>query len=72
VLGLAASVIVVRIAFKITIDAATGARAGAWWLIPVADVLSFALFVASFAVNRVGWHGARYRVSREGALLLHS
>ncbi len=68
-LGLVASVISVRIAFKLAIDAATGARAGVWWLLPVSDVLSFGLFVASFAVNRVGWHGTRFRVSREGALL---
>jgi ceramide glucosyltransferase len=68
-LGLVASVIAVRIAFKLAIDDATGTRAGAWWLIPISDVLSFGLFVASFAVNRVGWHGARFRVSREGALL---
>jgi ceramide glucosyltransferase len=68
-LGLVGGVIAVRIAFKLAIDAATGARAGAWWLLPVSDVLSFGLFVASFAVNRVGWHGTRFRVSREGALL---
>ncbi len=68
-LALVASVIAVRIAFKLVIDAATGARAGAWWLIPLSDVLSFGLFVASFAVNRVGWHGTHFRVSREGALL---
>ena len=68
-LGLVGGVIAARIAFKLTIDAATGARAGVWWLLPVGDVLSFGLFVASFAVNRVGWHGSRFRVSREGALL---
>ena len=69
VLGLVASVIAVRIAFKFAIDAASGRRAGAWWLIPASDVLSFGLFIASFAINRVGWHGGRFRVSREGALL---
>jgi ceramide glucosyltransferase len=68
-LGMTAAVLAARIAFKLIIDAATGKPAGAWWLIPVVDVLSFALFVASFAVNRVGWHGTRFRVSRKGALL---
>ncbi|HEY2482942.1 MAG TPA: hypothetical protein VGI30_12215, partial [Caulobacteraceae bacterium] len=58
-----------RIAFKLSIDAATGKPVGAWWLIPAVDVLSFGLFVASFAVNRVGWHGTHFRVSRQGALL---
>jgi ceramide glucosyltransferase len=68
-LCLVASVLAVRIAFKLVIDAVTGERAGAWWLIPASDVLSFGLFIASFGVNRVGWHGTNFRVSREGALL---
>jgi ceramide glucosyltransferase len=68
-LGLIATTLAVRIAFKFAIDAITRAPAGRWWLIPVGDLLSFGLFVASFGVNRVGWHGARFRVSREGALL---
>jgi ceramide glucosyltransferase len=55
----------------VTLHDFIGARAGAWWLIPVRDILSFGLFVASFGVNRVGWHGASFRVSREG-VLLHS
>jgi ceramide glucosyltransferase len=69
VLALIAGTLAVRIAFKLVIDTITCAPAGRWWLIPAGDILSFGLFVASFAVNRVGWHGARFRVSREGALL---
>ncbi|MGH7025637.1 MAG: bacteriohopanetetrol glucosamine biosynthesis glycosyltransferase HpnI [Caulobacteraceae bacterium] len=68
-LALVGTVLVMRVAFKFCIDAATGARAGRWWLIPFSDVLAFGLFVASFGVNSVGWHGSRFRVSREGALL---
>lgn len=68
-LAMVAAVVVARVAFKFGIDAVTGKPAGAWWLIPLVDVLSFGLFVASFAVNRVGWHGTHFRVSREGALL---
>jgi ceramide glucosyltransferase len=68
-LGLVAMVLAMRIAFKFCIDAATGERAGSWWLIPFSDVLSFGVFIASFAVNSVGWHGTRFRVSREGALI---
>jgi ceramide glucosyltransferase len=69
VLGLVVSTLAVRIVFRLVIDAITGASEGRWWLIPVGDILSFGLFVASFGVNRVGWHGTRFRVSREGALL---
>ena len=58
----------VRIAGKTAIDAATGARTGRWWLIPLRDVLSFAMFVTSFAVDTVGWQGRRFRVGRGGVL----
>lgn len=68
-LDLVAATIVMRISFKLAFDAATGASAGRWWLIPVSDLLAFGLFVASFGINRVGWRGSSFRVSREGALL---
>ena len=58
----------VRIACKFAMDAATGASAGRWWLIPARDVLSFGVFVASFTVNTVGWQGGRFRVGRDGVL----
>ena len=59
-----------RIAAKFIVDAATGARAGPWWLIPARDVLSFGVFLASFTVNTVGWQGHRFRVERDGVLVL--
>ncbi len=58
----------VRIACKFCIDAATGASAGRWWMIPARDVLSFGVFIASFTVNTVGWQGQRFRVGRDGVL----
>ncbi|HEY5290203.1 MAG TPA: bacteriohopanetetrol glucosamine biosynthesis glycosyltransferase HpnI, partial [Caulobacteraceae bacterium] len=63
------TILAMRIAFKFCIDAATGSHAGRWWLVPFSDLLAFGLFIASFGVNSVGWHGSRFRVSREGALL---
>jgi ceramide glucosyltransferase len=68
-LALIGSALAMRIAFKLCVDAATGASAGRWWLVPVSDILAFGLFIASFGVNSVGWHGNRFRVTREGALL---
>jgi ceramide glucosyltransferase len=65
------TIVGVRIAAKFFIDAATGVRAGSWWLIPARDVLSFGVFVASFAVNTVDWQGRRFRVGRDG-VLIHS
>ena len=58
-----------RLALKLCVDGATGARAGPWWLMPVRDCLSFGLFLASFAVNTVGWQGRRFRVGPDGLLL---
>ena len=58
----------VRTACKFAMDAATGASAGRWWMIPARDVLSFGVFIASFAVNTVGWQGRRFRVGRDGVL----
>ncbi|HEY1559618.1 MAG TPA: bacteriohopanetetrol glucosamine biosynthesis glycosyltransferase HpnI [Caulobacteraceae bacterium] len=68
-LDLVAAVIVLRICFKLCIDAVIGAGVGRWWLLPISDILAFGLFIASFGVKSVAWRGSRYRVSREGALL---
>lgn len=67
--GLLAAVLAVRLGSKAVIDRATGARAGAYALIPLRDVLSFGVFLGSFMVNTVGWQGRRFRVGRGGALL---
>lgn len=58
----------VRVAAKLAIDRATGARAGPSWLIPARDVLSFGVFLASLAGDTVDWQGRRFRVSRGGVL----
>lgn len=41
----------------------------AWWLLPLKDLLSFALWVLSFLGNRVRWGPLRYQVTGEGKLL---
>jgi ceramide glucosyltransferase len=40
-----------------------GVRSGSYWLIPVRDIMAFAVYVASFFGARVTWRGQRYRVS---------
>ena len=62
------AVLGVRIAAKFAIDGATGARAGPWWLLPLRDLLSFGVFIASFAGSSVEWQGRRFEVSRDGVL----
>ncbi|HEV7159134.1 MAG TPA: bacteriohopanetetrol glucosamine biosynthesis glycosyltransferase HpnI [Caulobacteraceae bacterium] len=68
-LALPAGVVAARLVVKRSIDQATGKRVGRWWLVPVSDLLCFGLFIASFLVNSVDWQGARFRVSRQGALV---
>ncbi|HEY9074735.1 MAG TPA: bacteriohopanetetrol glucosamine biosynthesis glycosyltransferase HpnI, partial [Desulfobaccales bacterium] len=40
-----------------------------FWLLPLKDLLSFALWALSFLGNRVTWGNQTYRVNREGKLL---
>jgi len=61
-----------RICLKVCVDAATGARAGPWWLMPILDIMSFAVFLASFTVNTVGWQGRRFRIGADGVILHNS
>lgn len=53
---------------KLRIDAVSGHASGPAWLLPLRDVLSFAIFCASFAINKVDWRGAQFRVTRDGKL----
>jgi ceramide glucosyltransferase len=38
------------------------------WLAPVRDLLSFAIFTASFLSRPVSWRGRRYKIDRDGTL----
>jgi ceramide glucosyltransferase len=39
---------------------------GRWWLIPIQDVLSFAVWLAGFFGNTIVWRGRRYKLLRYG------
>jgi len=64
-----------RLVLKLQVDAATGAAEGHMaangWLLPARDVLSFVVFLASFASNSVSWRGRRFRVQPDGVLTHH-
>jgi ceramide glucosyltransferase len=66
--GLILAALGVRIASKFAMDTILGASAGRWWMIPARDVLSFVVFMATFAVNTVAWQGQRFRVGRDGVV----
>lgn len=50
------------------VDRALGLAAQPWWLVPVRDVLSLGILVASFCGARVAWRGRAFRVGSDGRL----
>ena len=40
-----------------------------YWLIPLQDIMAFAVYVASFFGATVHWRGAAYRVTADGTLI---
>ena len=52
------------------IDRALGLRPARWWLLPFRDLLSFAVFVASFFGRRVAWRDREFRIGPSGQLMI--
>ncbi|MGA7711681.1 MAG: bacteriohopanetetrol glucosamine biosynthesis glycosyltransferase HpnI [Rhizomicrobium sp.] len=57
-----------RAVLKWRIDQCFGCNGGPLWLLPLRDVLSFGVFLASLVGGSVEWKGERLRVERSGAL----
>lgn len=51
-----------------TVNGALGLRHAPFWLLPLRDVLSFAIFVASFLGRSVAWRGRTLRVGADGRM----
>jgi ceramide glucosyltransferase len=66
--SLVLAILGVRMLVKFRIDGATRVNTGPWWLIPLRDMLSFGVFLASFSGANVEWQGQRFRVGRDGVL----
>ena len=60
--------ILARLWLKSRVDRAAGAATGPWWLLPIRDMMSFAVFVGAYLTPRVDWRGARFHVGRGGKL----
>lgn len=63
------SALACRLILQMHIDEALGVRDNRFWWGPVRDLLSFAIFVASFFGNAVTWRGRRYSVRQDGTLV---
>jgi ceramide glucosyltransferase len=57
-----------RLLLKSRIDGLFGTYAGPYWLMPLRDLLSFAVFVASLFGETVHWRGAHFAVEPSGAM----
>ena len=57
-----------RLFLKLRIDGIFGTYAGPFWLMPLRDLLSFAVFVTSLFGERVHWRGNRFAVEASGAM----
>lgn len=57
-----------RLILKHTIDRAFGTDAGPAWLLPLRDLLSFAVFVNALFGETVHWRGARFGIAPTGAM----
>jgi ceramide glucosyltransferase len=67
-LAVALTTLLARAMLKWRIDKAFQGPAGPYWLLPVRDVLSFGVFVASLFGASVVWQDAQLRVRQDGAL----
>jgi ceramide glucosyltransferase len=57
-----------RVTLAATVDRSLPGVSHSKWLVPLRDLLSFMIFVASFFVAVVSWRGRRYRVLADGTL----
>jgi ceramide glucosyltransferase len=57
-----------RFILKARMEKTYGAASGPFWLLPIRDLLSMAVFLASFLGQKVAWRGSRYEVETSGAM----
>jgi ceramide glucosyltransferase len=62
--------LLVRAAAGRRIDRALRLKAAPLWLLPVRDLLSFGVFIASFLGRSVAWRDRRFRIGPEGQLII--
>jgi ceramide glucosyltransferase len=68
--GMTAIALLVRVGTAYRIDRALRLKAAPSWLLPVRDLLSFAVFIATFLGRSVAWRDRRFRIGPEGQLII--
>ena len=67
-LSVLTSAVAARMILKNRIDVHFGTDAGPYWLLPLRDLLSFAVFLASLSGESVHWRGTHFAVEPSGAM----
>jgi ceramide glucosyltransferase len=67
-LGIIALALVCRVLAPVQIGRTCGSDGVSLWLTPLRDLLSFAIFLASFLPGRIAWRDQRYTVRSNGTL----
>ncbi|MBV9330153.1 MAG: bacteriohopanetetrol glucosamine biosynthesis glycosyltransferase HpnI [Alphaproteobacteria bacterium] len=67
-LAVLAAAVVARLLLKWTVERKFATYAGPALALPLRDLISFSVFVASFFAENVHWRGSRFAVSPSGAL----
>lgn len=60
--------LVARVLMWWRVDRWAGAPTAPLWMLPIRDLLSFGVFLASFGVRRVDWRGARLTLTQRGRI----
>jgi ceramide glucosyltransferase len=68
-LAVLAIALICRLVMVRIVDRALALPATALWLVPLRDMLSFAVFIASFLSNRVAWRDSKFRIAADGRLV---
>ena len=63
-----AAAIACRLVLQLQVDHTLQVSPNRWWLGPTRDLLSFAVYVSSFFVDIVSWHGRRYKIRADGTM----
>jgi len=66
---LALAALACRLILVLAIERGYGLPRHPYWLIPLRDLWSFAVFVSGFVARDVSWRGHRYRLMSEGSLI---
>jgi ceramide glucosyltransferase len=66
--GVLGTALLARLCVKWRMDQVLGTSAGPAWLLPVRDMLSFAIFLGSLFGGNIRWRGTRFLVAPDGVL----